>query len=203
MTDRKRSSIGVVAAEVNSIEQREIMKGLIRRAQELGRKTIVFSNIYNPYEYDEALNLENSVYELMFSQQLCGLILIAESFINEILREKVREMLSRRQDIPIVIIGIYVPSLDFPNVTFINADDFSDIADITEHLVSVHGFTKIDILTGFEGNGASEDRVGAPRHRLFRSACALRLILDGFRRGARKALYQRRAGAAGGDPLCK
>ena len=159
MVNSDASCIGIIAAEVNSIEQRQIMQGIIEEAQQSGLKTVVFSNIYNPYEYDFALDLENRIYELMFSQQLCGLILIAESFINEILREKVREMLSRRQDIPIVIIGIYVPSLDFPNVTFINADDFSDIADITEHLVSVHGFTKIDILTGMRGNDASEQRV--------------------------------------------
>ncbi|MBR6418886.1 MAG: substrate-binding domain-containing protein [Oscillospiraceae bacterium] len=166
MTDRKRSSIGVVAAEVNSIEQREIMKGLIKRAQELGKKTVVFSNIYNPYEYDEALDLENSVYELIFSQELCGLILISESILNEKLREKIRAMLEQRQDIPVVIIGIYVPTLDFPNVRFINSSDEDDMEEITNHLLEKHGFTKIDILTGFEGNGASEDRVRGYRRAL-------------------------------------
>lgn len=159
MTEKERSSIGVVAAEVNSIEQREIMKGLIRRAQEIGRRTVVFSNIYNPYDYDKALDLENSVYELMFSPSLSGLILIAESFLNETIRAKIKDLLSRRQDIPIVIIGLYVPSLDFPNVRFINSSDEDDMADITEHMLRVHHFTRVDLLTGMAGNGAAEDRV--------------------------------------------
>ena len=68
--------IGVIAAEVNSIEQRQIMKGVIAEGQELRQRIVVFSNIYNSYEYDQSLDLENNIYELMFSQELCGLIMM-------------------------------------------------------------------------------------------------------------------------------
>ena len=157
--EQKPDIIGVIAAEVNSIEQRQIMKGIIGKAQEIGRKIVVFSNLYNPYEFNNDLALENKVYELMFSRQLCGLILIEESFVNETLREILRSMLEKRQDIPVVAIGVYLPELDFPNVQFINSDDKSDAETIAEHLLSHHHATKIDILTGFEGNPASEARV--------------------------------------------
>ena len=114
--EKQKSIIGIIAAEVNSIEQRQIMKGVIEKAQMLGRKVVVFSNLYNPYEYNNDLMLENKIYELMFSQELCGLILIEESIINQTLRELLRGMLARRQDIPVCAIGIYIKELDFPNV---------------------------------------------------------------------------------------
>lgn len=166
MSNTEIQYIGVIAAEVNSIEQREIMKGIIHEAQALGKRTIVFSNLYNPYETDESLILENSIYELMYSPMLSGLVLIAESFTNPALQKKVRDMISKRQDIPIVIIGIFIPSLAFPNVRFINASDSEDIMEITNHLINVHHFTKIDILTGMEGNEASEQRVQGYRRAL-------------------------------------
>ena len=166
--DTEADIIGIIAAEVNSIEQRQIMKGIIQKAQEIGRKIVVFSNLYNPYEFNNDLALENKVYELMFSPQLCGLILIEESFVNETLREILRGMLEKRQDIPVVAIGVYIEALDFPNVQFINSDDMRDTEVIAEHLLSVHHVSKIDILTGFEGNPASEQRVEGYRRALER-----------------------------------
>ena len=136
MSNTEIQYIGVIAAEVNSIEQREIMKGIIHEAQALGKRTIVFSNLYNPYETDESLVLENQIYELMYSPMLSGLVLIAESFTNPALQQKVRDMLAKRQDIPVVIIGIFIPSLAFPNVRFINASDSEDILEITNHLIA-------------------------------------------------------------------
>ena len=164
MTDKR--FIGIIAAEVNSIEQRQIMKGVIAEGQELKQRIVVFSNIYNSYEYDQSLDLENNIYVLMFSQELCGLIMIAESFTNEMLRDKVRGMLEKRQDIPVVIIGIYIPELAFPNVRFINANDSQDMESITTHLIEKHGFRKIDMLTGFEGNEAAIQRVTGYRKSL-------------------------------------
>ena len=159
MGGQEKNCIGIIAAEANSIEQRQILRGVIDRARELGRRTVVFSNLYNPYEYDMTLDLENDIYRLIFSDSLCGLVLLTESFINHTLREKVRVLLEQRQDIPIVIIGIYLPELDFPNVRFINANDTLDMEELADHLIDVHGFRRIDLLTGMEGNEAAENRV--------------------------------------------
>ena len=164
VTDKR--FIGIIAAEVNSIEQRQIMKGVIAEGQALKQRIVVFSNIYNSYEYDQSLDLENNIYELMFSQELCGLIMIAESFTNEMLRDRVRDMMEKRQDIPVVIIGIFIPELAFPNVRFINANDALDMESITTHLIEKHGFQKIDMLTGFEGNEAAIQRVTGYRKAL-------------------------------------
>ena len=164
--EKQKSIIGIIAAEVNSIEQRQIMKGVIEKAQMLGRKVVVFSNLYNPYEYNNDLMLENKIYELMFSQELCGLILIEESIINQTLRELLRGMLARRQDIPVCAIGIYIKELDFPNVRFINSDDANDIEQIADHLIEEHGCRTIDLLTGFADNPVSDRRADGYRRAL-------------------------------------
>ena len=48
MPGQIRQIIGVIAAEANNIEQRQIIKGVIGEAQ--GRKltTVVLSNVYKP-----------------------------------------------------------------------------------------------------------------------------------------------------------
>ena len=100
MQNQEKQFIGVIAAEANSMEQRQIIKGVIEEAQACGEAVVVLSNVYNPYEYDYALRLENDIYKLIFSPQLRGLILIEESFINENIRQILRNLLHRRQDLP-------------------------------------------------------------------------------------------------------
>ena len=113
MPGQIRQIIGVIAAEANNIEQRQIIKGVIGEAQARNLTTVVLSNVYNPYDYDYALRLENDIYKLIFSPQLSGLILVEESFINETIRQILRNLLSKRQDLPVVSIGIYIEELDF------------------------------------------------------------------------------------------
>lgn len=153
-----RRILGVVAAEANSIEQRQILKGIITRAQAYDMHTVVLSNLYNPYCYDPYLATENRIYELISSPELCGIILIAESFTNEQLQKLIHTHLAARQDIPIVIVGIYTSTLESPNVRFLNTNDAHDLEVITRHLIEVHGCTQIDLLTGTQGNEAAELR---------------------------------------------
>lgn len=159
MSNQVRQFIGIIAAEANSLEQRQIIKGIVAEAQARNQTAVIFSNVYNPYEYDYALRLENDIYKLIFSPQLSGLILIEESFVNETLRQILRGLLSQRQDLPVVAIGIYIEELDFGNVHFINTDDKEDMKFIMRHLMDDHGLRSIDILTGFQGNQAAERRV--------------------------------------------
>lgn len=166
MIQATKRIVGVVAAEVNSIEQRQIVKGIITRAQVCDMHTVVLTNIYNPYEYDEDLSLENQIYELMLSPELCGIILISESFVSEHIKQIVAEQLAKRQDIPVVVVGLYQQELDYPNVRFINADDGWDIESATRHFIEMHHLTKIDILTGQENNESTIRRLAGYRRAL-------------------------------------
>ncbi len=169
MNSPQRKIIGVVAAEVNCIEQRQIMHGIIEQAQCEQVDIAVFSNVYNPYEYDEMLYCENRIYDLIFSEELSGLIMIAESFTNHQLKHKIKDALAQRTDLPIVILGAPgapIDELATPNIHYLNTSDEADIADITSHLIEVHGFTDIDMLTGFENTPSAVMRVQGYRKAL-------------------------------------
>ncbi len=146
--------IGILTASAYRIEQRQLLEGIIAQAQEFDIDTAVFSNIYNLKDYYAHIEVENMIYELMLSEKLDGLILAAESFLNEEVQQDIYQKLIIRSDIPVVVTGAVIPGM-----TCINNDVRSDFRDITNHLIEVHNFSDIDILTGFENNETSVERV--------------------------------------------
>lgn len=156
---KNRSVYGVIAAQVADIEQREILFGIIETAQKMNIDIAVISNIYNPNETAEMIKTENQIYNLILSNEFDGFILISESIINKDVQKLVIENLSKRKNVPIVAIGTPLPDFVLPNFHFINTSDERDIEDITDHLIEVHGFTNIHILTGYNFITASHKRV--------------------------------------------
>ena len=166
MVRKQRMIFGVVAAEANSIEQRQIIRGIVEKAQEFNIDTAVISNIYNPNVSDDAMILcENQIYELILSPDLDGIILISESFVNPDLRLKILGYLKQR-NVPLLVVGSQWPDLDIPGVRYINTSDANDMEDITNHLIEIHGFRDIAFLTGIRSYSASELRISGYRKSL-------------------------------------
>jgi len=161
----KRPILGVVAAEANSIEQRQIIKGISAKAQQFGYDTVVISNVFNPNVVEKAFFCENQIYRLILSDDISAIILISESFVNETLRKNVAEYI-RQKDVPVVVIGTYIEEFDIPGARLINTDDKADIYEIISHLIEEHGFTDIDFITGTEGIEASKLRAEGYRKAL-------------------------------------
>lgn len=165
MVRKKRMIIGVVTAEANSIEQRQVIKGIARFNQCVGADTVVFSNNYNPNVKEKELFCENRIYDLIMSDEIDGLIVISESFVSDELKKMIADLLSRKT-VPIVVVGNHIAEMDFPHCTFINTSDENDIEDLTDHLVEKHGFTEIDIITGYDYLEVSNLRVNGYRKSL-------------------------------------
>ncbi len=165
MSRKKRMIFGVVGAEVNSIEQREILRGIISQAQSCNIDVVIISNIYNPSNYNADVNCENQIYDLIQSPEFDALILLSESFVNEELQRHVKEQLLK-QTVPVLIVGSVLPAFDVPKFRFINTSDENDIEDVTNHLIEEHGFTDIDILTGYDFIDVSHYRVNGYRKAL-------------------------------------
>ena len=158
MAKLRRPVIGVIAAEANSIEQREILKGLVGKAQSLGYDTAVISNVFNPNVVEQSLFTENHIYELALSEDISAFIIIAESFVNEHLRKLIAGHLEKR-NVPTIVVGTHLEEFDLPGYTFINTSDESDIEEMTSHLIEEHNFTDIDFLTGYAEIEASQKRI--------------------------------------------
>ncbi|MEE5994439.1 MAG: substrate-binding domain-containing protein [Oscillospiraceae bacterium] len=159
MHKNKRDIYGVIAANVADIEQREILSGIISKAQELNIDVAVISNIYNPTETSEVLKAENGIYDLIQSDEFDGLILISEAIINSDVQQRILNNLKKMSHIPIVVLGTPLPDFNLPQFHFINTSDEADMEDITTHLIEHHEFTNIHILTGHHFIDASHKRV--------------------------------------------
>ena len=157
MNKARRPIICVVAAEANSIEQRQILYGIIEKAQEYGYDTAVISNIYNPNVSINSLACENKIYELIQSEDIAAMIMITESFVNEEIRQNIADLMLKK-DIPMIILGAYLEEFSDSRFTFINTSDENDTIAMIDHLIDVHGFTDIDFLSGYEYINVSQKR---------------------------------------------
>lgn len=166
MNRKQRPIIGVICALPSNIEQRELLQGIIKKALELDMDTVVLSNNFNPTETSSVVWCENKIYDLLLSPELDGLILISESIINPDLQQYIKKNLMQMTHLPIVVIGTPLPDFTLPNFHFVNTSDENDLFDLTEHLIKVHGFTKIDMLTGHDYLDASHLRVSGYRKAL-------------------------------------
>lgn len=161
-----RSIIGVICTEVSNTEQRQIICGIADQAQQFGVDIAVISNIYNSNTEEDENYLENEIYDLIMSPDLDGLILISESIVSNELKNTICTLLARRRDLPIIAIGTPVKELEALGLHYINTDEVSDFRDITDHLIDVHNFRDIDILTGCDNLETSNLRVQGYRRSL-------------------------------------
>ena len=157
MSNDHRPLIGVITARASQSEQRQLLKGILSKADELGIDIAVFSNVYNFVEYFADVEVENKIYELVRSERLDGVIITSESLIFPNLRERIYEHI-KGLDIPIVITDAEVEGY-----TCINTDVRSDLMNIARHLTDVHGIKDIDIITGPEEFETSRLRVEGVR----------------------------------------
>ena len=148
-----RKRIAVVTARADSTEQKEIICGIAEAAFASDADVVVYSNIYNHWSEDIQLNYENIIYTLFEPDGFDGAIITAEAFRDISIIDGVFDKLSSSK-IPTVIIGG-----EKEGFSSIYSDDESDMEMIAEHLITVHGITDIDILTGSESNGVSDRRV--------------------------------------------
>ena len=157
MNKPKRPIICVVAAEANSIEQRQILYGIIEKAQAYGYDTAVISNTYNPNVNVNSLACENKIYELVLSEEISAIIMISESFVNEDIRRRIAAYLMK-MSVPMLILGNFLEEFSDPRFSFLNTSDVDDTVAMIDHLIDVHGFTDIDFLSGYEGMESAEKR---------------------------------------------
>lgn len=168
---KKRKIFGVVAATVADIEQREILSGIIEKAQSMNIDIVVLSNIYNPWETTDFLKTENIIYKLISSDEYDGIILISESIINGDLQKVVLEQLQYKT-IPIVAVGAVLEGFSLPSFHYVNTSDENDFEDICDHLIDVHGFTDIHIITGNKERLVSYKRIEGYRRSLAKHGIA-------------------------------
>lgn len=148
-----RKIIAVITARADDSEQSEIIAGIAETAFSLHADAAVLTNLYNHWSDDPALTFENHIYDLFDPAQFDGVIVTAEAFRDLHMLDALTEKI-RKSGIPAVML-----SGEAAGFVSIRSDDAADFAQIAEHLITVHGLTRIDILSGFAENPVSHARV--------------------------------------------
>lgn len=164
---KRRPVIGIITAKVTDTAQRQLLRGMLRKARELDVEIVVISNILNFREYFAGTVVENKIYDLAASERFDGLILNAESILNPMLQQYIYERLVRR-GLPVVVTGA-----ELPGMTCLNTDMLADFEAIADHLLNVHQFTEFDFLTGPAEYDTSHERVKGFRNALDRHGLIL------------------------------
>ncbi|MBQ8826351.1 MAG: substrate-binding domain-containing protein [Oscillospiraceae bacterium] len=153
----KRKKIAVITARADDAEQKEIICGIAEAALSANADVAVYSNIYNHITDDEQLKFENIIYDLFEPDSFDGAVITAEAFMDMCILDNVIDKLKKAK-LPTVVVGRELEGFES-----ILSDDSDDMEKITEHLISVHGFADIDILTGHKDNPVSDIRVDGCR----------------------------------------
>lgn len=154
MLHNKKPAIGIITSRASESEQKQILSGILSQCEKVGSDAVIITNIYNFYQYVTEIEIENKIYELIDSERIDGLIFTAESINNDSLTPIILQHLRKRSDIPIVVTGSQIPGFDC-----IDNDVRADFADIARHLTEVHGFTRIDMLAGYEWHDSNQERI--------------------------------------------
>ncbi len=155
---KRRMLIGVIGADVYRFAQRNLIKGIVSQAQKYQYDVAVLSNNFNVNTFDQPIPFENQIYDLINSDDYDGLIVLSESLNCENVREHIHTLLLNK-GIPIVGAGAKLQNFEIPGAVWINTDDASDIEELTDHLIDVHGFRDIDFLTGYDQLPVSHQRL--------------------------------------------
>lgn len=155
--NNKKITLGIITARADEVKQKQSLDSIMSQAKLLNINIVVISNIYCPYEDMYEFEGENNIYNLILSSKLDGIILMAESILNVTLQKIIMDKLLQRKDIPIAVINGNI--VRFGDFICFNDTDELDFEIITNHLIEVHGFKNIDILTGNKEYPISNIRV--------------------------------------------
>ena len=158
MMRNEKPIIAVITALANRYAEKELLDGIISENARNGCVTVVFTVIYNIVESNNDTISEQNVYDFLRSDDISGIILLSESFVEGTIRKKIASIL-RECHVPIIGIGGEIPEFRSLQLPMLNTDDRADIERLTSHLIEQHGFTDIAFLSGMKESEISETRI--------------------------------------------
>ena len=146
-----RGRISVLIPAVYDELDKELLSGIQTAAISIGFDTLVFTGISSA-STDGYIQGENNIYALPFLTETDGVIIAANRFTDKALKAEIVKRIEKSR-LPCISI-----QEDIGNVKGVFLDQSKSIFDITEHLITCHGYKNILCLTGPEGNIEAEER---------------------------------------------
>lgn len=153
MKDRKR-----IAVLMNGVSYKAyshpVLEGILSQAFALNYDVAVFSPFMSHDNQTDYQLGENRIFDLVNFDMFDAVIYVPCSFYTDVVREPLEKLIQERCHIPVVAL-----ESDKPEYHCIMMDDEQAFECMTDHLIEVHGLTKIACLTGFKDNLQAEARL--------------------------------------------
>ena len=150
----KRILIGVIITECQVDFQKEILRGIISQAFKSNCDIAVLTPLHNFFMDTPHKQTEKKIYELIMSDSFSGFLYGRNTFCSEEIKGYIDNLLIRSGK-PVMLMD----SADHKSFETTSIDDCAAFEQITDHLIEVHGFTKIYCLTGPRKMFISEERI--------------------------------------------
>ena len=148
-----RKRIALITANTDTLYQTSMIKAMSGTTSELGYDLIVLTHFVNYDDGSDYLKGDENIYSLIAQLGFDGAIADLGSFYSLSLADKLENMLYEK-NIPVI-------ELDRQSSRFESClqNDRESFAKLTEHFITVHGFTDIYCLSGPENETHSEERI--------------------------------------------
>lgn len=156
--NKKRLNIGFFTCHLDNDYAYEVCKGVDYAAKELDVNLVIFPGMYMNASYNDPKNARfdyqyNSIFYYASKYTLDALIVSIGS-IGSFLSENDMIAFLRNFDVPILTIEIEVPG--YPCLYI---EGKTGMRQAVEHLIKVHGKTKIGLVSGRKENADAKDRL--------------------------------------------
>ncbi|MGN0164912.1 MAG: GGDEF domain-containing protein [Lachnospiraceae bacterium] len=158
----KRKTIGVFISGDDDQLQGEFLLGVKKEALKEKCNIVNFHSLINKAIYGSGVTLaesviagESSTFSSIDYGQLDGAVIMGDTFISDVIKEKLIEDLIKA--------GIPIVDVDDQDdrCHCIRYDDSGGMEIMVRHVVEDHGCRKINFISGFKGNRQSEERIDA------------------------------------------
>lgn len=154
---KKRLTIGVITAECYQKFTSHVMQGIIAQSFLCDCDVVFLSSLTSFLPpVGKRFECEHQLYALISSQHFDGFIYDRNYFYNKDIKKLLDKAL-RKTGKPVMLIESEEDSF-FENTV---SDDYSAFARVAEHLITVHGYKRINCLTGIKGVPQAEERLQA------------------------------------------
>lgn len=153
--DKNTKFIAVCIAGIN-IEYNDSALAAINSLAERFHYKILYFNSFSSLYYMSKHDIgESSIFRLINYNIIDGMILMTETIKSEEIRQEILEK-ANIHDIPVVSIDHFVKGCYNVNFEYKNS-----MKKIVEHLVEMHGFTRLNFINGEPDNEFSQERLEA------------------------------------------
>lgn len=163
-----KKTIAICCATLRELSVLEPMDAICEKANELGYCTQIFQSFEEFYGDKEIYEGEESVFDLIDYEKICGMIIFGERLKDQTI---IDDLVGKAKAHKLPVVSIDRELEGCFNVNFEYADAFEEIV---RHIIEYHKMSKIFVMAGMRDNSFTEDRLNVVKKVMEEKGLSLR-----------------------------